>query len=458
MINSGSLHLRLLAAAAATIVLTLSIAAWALERTFYRHMEQKVAQELNIKLVELTSAFDLVGGAPILASTLSDPRFGQPFGGAYWRVRENGKSIMRSRSMWDGDLQEVEGGAIGPRGSEPRDALGPDSSGVYLLERNVSFGETQRRNFTLGVAIDHREIATLQESFRNDVLRALGLIGTLLFAGAWLQMSYGLRPLRNLRARLEAVRGGSSAKLTGRFPHEVAPLAEDLNFLIERQEATLTRARKHAGDLAHGLKTPLTILGAEARKLESAGSIEEAGVIREQIAVMQAHVERELARARVHGVTRAAGTLCDASRSVDRIFGLMARMPGGDTLVFDNQLSEHLRIRMDADDFGEVAGNLIDNARKHAAKRIGVSAVHQTGKIEIHFDDDGPGLSSSACQRLMKRGERGDENGEGSGLGLSIAGDILESYSTKLSYSISPKGGCRASFAIEGSDAPPPAE
>jgi signal transduction histidine kinase len=457
MIDTGSLFLRLLTAAALTIAMTLALAGWALDRTFYHHMERKVEQDLKLKMTELSTVFDFVDGNAVLTSDPSDPRYAKPYGGAYWRVMENGTAILRSRSLWDGDLKEVEGSARTTTG-EPRDAVGPDAGEVYLLERMVSFGEAQRRNFTLGVAIDHTEVDVLQKSFRNDVLQALLLIGTFLLLGAWAQMKYGLRPLHKLRSKLEAVRVGASTKLMGKFPQEVAPLAEDLNLLISRQEETLTRARKHAGDLAHGLKTPLTILSAEARKLEGAGQHDQAAVIREQIATMQAHVERELARARVHGVSRAAGTLCDASQSVDKIFRLMARMPGGDELVFDNQLPDHLRLRMDADDFGELAGNLIDNARKHAEKRIEVSAVNRNGKYTVCFDDDGPGLSADASQRLVQRGERGDERKEGSGIGLSIATDILETYGTALAYATSSLGGCRACFVIDGTISPPPAE
>jgi signal transduction histidine kinase len=457
MIDTGSLFLRLFAAAAMTIAVTLAVAGWALDRTFYHHMEQKVAQDLKLKMTELSTVFDYVDGNAMLTGDLSDPRYAKPYGGAYWRVVENGTAILRSRSLWDGDLKEVEGSTATSLG-EPRDAVGPDAGEVYLLERMVSFGEEQRRNFTLGVAIDHTEVAVLQQSFRNDILRALMLIGTFLLIGAWAQMKYGLRPLHKLRRKLEAVRVGASSKLMGSFPQEVAPLAEDLNLLISRQEETLTRARKHAGDLAHGLKTPLTILSAEARKLESAGQYDQATVIREQIAAMHAHVDRELARARVHGISRAAGTLCDASQSIDKIFRLMARMPGGSDLVFDNQLPDHLRLRMDPDDFGELAGNLIDNARKHAAKRVEVSAVNEGSKYTVCFDDDGPGLSAETSQRLMQRGERGDERKEGSGLGLSIATDILETYGTSLAYGTSPIGGCRASFVIDGTTSPPPAE
>jgi signal transduction histidine kinase len=462
MIDTGSVFLRLITAAAITIAVTLGVAGWALDRTFSHHIEKTIAQDLQLKMTELSSVFDVVDGAAVLTADLSDPRYAKPYGGAYWRVVENGAPIMRSRSLWDGELKEaVEVSTPSPQPAvlgQPRDVVGPDNSEVYLLERVVSFGEDQRRNFTLGVAIDHSAATALQQSFRKDVLQALLLIGTVLLLGSWLQMKYGLLPLRKLRSKLEAVRVGASPRLMGRFPQEVAPLAEDLNLLISRQEETLTRARKHAGDLAHGLKTPLTILSAEARKLESVGEHEQAAVMREQISAMQAHVERELARARVHGVSRAAGTLCDASQSIDRIFRLMARMPGGADLVFDNQLSDDLRLRMDADDFGELAGNLIDNARKHAAKRIEVSAVNQNGRFTICFDDDGPGLSAAISQRLIQRGERGDERKEGSGLGLSIATDILETYGTSLSYGTAPIGGCRASFIIAGTTSPPPAE
>jgi signal transduction histidine kinase len=158
------------------------------------------------------------------------------------------------------------------------------------------------------------------------------------------------------------------------------------------------RARERAGDLAHGLKTPLTILSVEARRLEESGNAASAVRLREQIEQMRAHVERQLVRARSHGATAAGGTLTDASGSLERLLGLMRRMPRSDKLERRNALPGGLRLRIDPEDFGEVVCNLLDNARQWARSRVTVSGVVEGDSVRIAVDDDGPGDSAGAAR------------------------------------------------------------
>jgi signal transduction histidine kinase len=166
---------------------------------------------------------------------------------------------------------------------------------------------------------------------------------------------------------------------------------------------------------------------------------------------MRHHVDRELARARTHGASAAGGSVTDVPATVDRLLGLMRRMPRADVLTYDHDLPAGLRLRMDPDDFGEIMGNLLDNARRWAAGRVAVRADLAQGRVTLHIDDDGPGIRP---EHPPARGHTGPPPGargdEGHGLGLAIVGDILGQYDTALSLGTSPQGGCRASFTLAG--------
>jgi signal transduction histidine kinase len=310
------------------------------------------------------------------------------------------------------------------------------------------------RRYRLTVALDHAEIEELGASFRNDVAVALGTMAAVLLLGAWFQTSFGLRPLRTMRAELVAIRSGVAKRLRGSFPEEVTPLVADLNLLLDRQEEMVARARKHAGDLAHGLKTPLTILTGEARRLDGAGLKQSAQMLREQVDLMRDHIERELTRARTHGVAVAGGTLTDVVQTAERLVGLMRRMPRGDAIAWDMKLDPGTRLFMDPADFGEVVGNILDNARKWARSRVTISAALIGGRAVIAVEDDGPGIEPGATSRILERGEQGHYDGRGSGLGMAIAGDVLAEYGAKLSIAQARPTGCVVSFEIRATAVP----
>lgn len=449
--QARSLRVRVLLLAALSIVTALTVAGFSLAFIFERHLEQRLAQELDIKIVELARAFSVDDqGVAAVGGLLSDPRYDTPYGGAYWQVSDAaGMPVLRSRSLWDDVVP------AGTAGAEPEETaverIGPGGATLYILERDVhreDGGKT--RAYRLQVAVDHAELEALRRSFAVDMGVAMAVLGALLLAGAWIQVGFGLRPLQALRDRLNAVHAGTAPRLTGEFPDEVAPLATDLNRLLDRQQDLVTKARERAGDLAHGLKTPLTLLSAEARRLDEAGLHAVAATLREQIALMRRHIERELARARTQGTPTAAGLHTDIALTVDRLLRLMSRMPRGEDLAWENAIPPEARCAMDADDFGEVLGNLLDNARKWAATRVVVSAAPGDGGLTISVTDDGPGPAEGMAEQLLRRGERSHEDREGSGLGLSIVADVLAAYGSTLALAHAPEGGCVASFVVPG--------
>lgn len=449
-----SLRLRVLAVAGATLLVTLSIAGLALAYIFENNIERTIEQDLDVEWNELAASFALdADGTPAVVRDLSDPRYRTPYGGAYWRIDENGVRVLQSRSLWDQTLTARDDVHFSPRGMAV-EQRGPNDTTVYVTTRAVALqGASGLRHFDLAVAVDTHDMELLRASFASDVAQSLLVIGLLLFAGAVLQVSFGLAPLAALRRQMAEIHAGRAKRLAGAFPDEVAPLVDDLNALLKRQEDLVQRARSRAGDLAHGLKTPLTILQRLERRCREKGDIEAATTLREQIDAMRNHVERELSRARTHGAVAAGGTLTDVRSTVDRLIGLFIRMPRGDEIDWRNAVPDGLRLRMDPDDFGEVMGNLLDNARKAAASVVRISAEVADGRTRILVDDDGPGVTPGRFATLLQRGHSEDTTAEGTGLGLGIVVDVLGEYDAQLSMEANDFGGARAVFAIDGVDA-----
>lgn len=436
-----SLRIRLLAVSAFTIVVTLVVAGLSLGTVFEHQVLKRVDQELQVRWDELAAAFVLdENGTPALARELTDPRYRQPYSGAYWQVVEAGAAPVTSRSLWDATLDTSDRSHRYGDG-ESFEIAGPNDADVYVLSRPVTIAG---RSFELDVGLDHGEVDALRAAFDRDMILILGPIAVVLMLGAWLQIRQSLDPLHDLERELKAVHAGTRARLGGAFPREVAPVVGDLNRLLDRQEQLVRKARDRAGALAHGLKTPLTILSGEARRLERRGEREAADKIRGQLDLIGRHVDRELARARTAGASAAAGAFTQAAPSVERLVRLMRHMPRGDALAFRNELPDDLVLRIDPDDFGEVVGNLLDNARKWADSTIVVRATRNGGTATVSIVDDGPGFADGT----RDRGVTGGAGVDGStGLGLGIVEDILSEYGVALR--VEPGGpGCVVAFDL----------
>lgn len=424
-----SLRLRLLVVAVASIVATLVVAWISLGAVFERQILKRVDQDLEVRWDELAAAVELgADGQPGLARELMDPRYHQPYSGAYWQIVENGKPAATSRSLWDVTLDTSDRSRT-YNDSGSFEVLGPNDADTYVLSRPVRL---DGRTFDLDVALDHEEVDALRAAFERDMLLILGPIALVLAVGAWFQIRQSLSPLRDLDRELKAVHDGAKPRLGGSFPSEVEPVVGDLNRLLDRQEQLVRRARDRAGALAHGLKTPLTILAGEARRLERRGDGEAAAKISAQLDLIGGHIERELARARTAGASAAAGAFAHAAATVDRLIRLMRHMPRGEAIDWRNELPDDLVIRIDPDDFGEVIGNLLDNARKWASERVVIRCERAGAEATITVLDDGPGFAGGAPDPHSDRGVSRTPGPGSSGLGLGIVHDILAEYGVAL--------------------------
>ena len=279
-------------------------------------------------------------------------------------------------------------------------------------------------------------------------LLLVAALGVFLLAAVAVQVQLGLRPLTRLGGRLNAMRGGRADRLAGRFPAEIQQLVDELNGLLAVREAMVADARARASDLAHGLKTPLSILAAESRRLAADGAGVSAAEIDAQIERMNRTVERELARARVRGRAGALAGGVALAEAVDRLLGAFARMTEGAGLSWEAAVPSDLTAAMDPADLDEVLGNLCDNARKWARGRIRITAVPLGDGLRLTVEDDGPGIPPAGRSAVLARGGRLDESAPGTGLGLTIVRDILDRYDGTLDLSESPLGGLRVALTL----------
>jgi signal transduction histidine kinase len=259
----------------------------------------------------------------------------------------------------------------------------------------------------------------------------------------------GLSPFALLRERLAAVREGRSARLEGEYPSEVAPLVDDLNRLLDERERRIARAMARAGDLAHGLKTPLAILVQEIDRAEAAGQPALAAALRAQVDRMRRQIETHLAQARV-AAAAAAASVAALDDVVAGLIRTMQRLYGDRGLTLAAHVPSGLRVRVPAEDVEEMLGNLLDNACKWARTQVSVSAAVDAATIVVDVDDDGVGIEPAMRERVIGRGVRADETAPGSGLGLAIVRDLAEAYGGSIVLDRSPGGGVRARLRLPG--------
>ncbi len=420
-----------------------------------RHIERRVVYELRGYLDQLTGRFDIDEGKPDIRADLADPRFDRPYSGLYWQVSEKGEARIRSRSLWD-QILPLTGEALEDFNDNAFQIPGPHQQTLIAVSRRVTLGHppsSPERMFDLVVAIDRGEIDQVTEDYAIET--AAFLIALVLFLGVagWVQVTVGLRPLDGLRQMIFAVRGGRADRLSGAFPDEVIPLVEEVNALIDAQSQTIERARARAGDLAHGLKTPLAVIASETRLMRENGDTASADIIDAEVEGMSRFIERQLARARITSLQR-HGRRIDLDTLIKRLVRTMKRLPRGDEVFWDVNLGPGLGIALQTEDADEIFGNILDNARKFATSNVEITATFDAGFVNVRVADDGPGVPPSRREAVLLRGLRLDETVQGSGLGLSIVDDLVSSYRGRIKLDETPGGGLTIDLQLPSSEEP----
>jgi signal transduction histidine kinase len=275
---------------------------------------------------------------------------------------------------------------------------------------------------------------------------SLAVAAVSMVLGFW-QVRKGLSSLDELRARLSDVREGLDGRVDGHYPSEVQPLVDDLNALLEHRDQAVARALAKAGDLAHGLKTPLAVLSREAERVDTTGHPELAAAIAHQVERMRRQVDYHLAQARA-AAGRAPGARCVVLDSVDGLVRTLARLHADRGLAIDVRVARGHVVRAQREDVDEMLGNLLDNACKWARRDVRVQSTENGDAVEILVEDDGPGVEESMRASVLRRGVRADEQAPGSGLGLAIVRDLAELYGGSIALDRAAAGGVRARLRL----------
>lgn len=427
----NSLRARLILGAAGFIAAALVLAWLGLALLFERHVKYRIDAELDAHLEQLIAGFDRdASGQLAVVREPADSRFEKPLSGLYWAVRLDSGQEQRSRSLWDGAIALPDD--VGLNASSAHHTVaGPNKQQLYLIQRHVELpARLGRETARFAVALDKAEVDAAVWQFASALAPLLAVLGLLLTAAAWMQVTIGLRPLASVKSKIEAIRTGLARRLGTHFPSEVQPLAREIDHLLDARDKQIEIARQRAADLAHGLKTPLQVLAGGVTRLRNAGEGALAGDLESAAVMMQRHIDRQLARARLQ--TSNSGASANVRETVERVVRVLKHTPKGLSLEWPLQIPAHLKARIHPDDLSEALGGLVENAARFANSMVEITAAQDGGGICISVCDDGPGIPAEKFDEALKRGTRLDTAGGGSGLGLAITADIAEAWGGTL--------------------------
>ncbi len=436
-----SLWFRLSAAAALFVSLALIFVWFSLSRLFENHVMAQYERELVSVIDTLAANLDSGGSGLKLASEPADPRFSIPAGGRYWQVWLKGAPLLRSRSLWDTEIKYSEQ----QEGYDHLTAIpGPSGAPILALSQKLSIeASNEALDVIVTAAADKADLDAALARFSQSLVTMLALTAILLLSALGLQVFFGLRPLEELRDAVARVRTGDASRIDDTGPSEVRPLVSEINTLLLGERAAVERAKARASDLAHGLKTPLTILGQIGETLTGEHQAEAAEQILDQVSTIRSRIDRQLALSRISATGKES---VEAKGIVDKLLNAMRQMPSPQPITWQAAVPPRLAVAVDTSDFAEAVGNVLDNARLHAKSDIRVTGAEDGTILCLTVEDDGTGIEASDYGRVLARGQRLDESSEGTGLGLAITSDILRAYGGALSLDRAAIGGLKVTM------------
>jgi signal transduction histidine kinase len=456
--RANSLALRLFFSAATWTVIILVVTAILLSSLYRGGVERAFDRRLGVYLRTLVADVATPDEASDkFPQSLGEPLFELPLSGWYWQVTRLDTArpeVRSSRSLWDSTLPHLEDAGVSPGAGGTRQGYiqGPEDQPLRAVERIIDLGDEGR--FLVAVAGDASEIDEETRSFDRALLITFALLGFVLLLITTFQVRFGLLPLNRISQGLAAIRSGSAERLEGSFPIEVAPLARETNALIDANREIVMRARTHVGNLAHALKTPLSVMMNEASAHPEDPL---ASKIREQADIMRDQVTRHLERARLAARVAVLGTVTEVRPVITSLARTMEKIHHDRGIAIELDAPEAARFRGEQQDLEEMIGNLVDNACKWAQSRVAVEtfverpdASGDRRVVRIVVDDDGPGLTPQQREQVARRGRRLDETKPGSGLGLSIVVELATLYGGALTLGTAPIGGLRAELVLPG--------
>ena len=420
--RGGSLTRRMIGVAAIWIGVLLLIGGYALDRVLSRSIVDNFDQQLEYVLNAMIAASEIgPDGEVRFTRPPADQRFLEPYSGAYFQISGKGQETFPSRSLWDrrlaadGGHQDIE--------LHKRDSFEFEGEPLRILERDVVLPGSKVR-WRFQVAQSRDAIDGQIRELRTTLVRSFAALGLGLLMLAALQAFYGLWPLRRVRREVVAIRSGTQTRIAENFPREINPLVDEINELLAHSEAQAEEARRHAGNLAHALKTPLTVINNAA----TAHSDDLDQTVIREASVMRRQVDHHLARARAIGrraSAQARATVWTSVQAVERAVTTLY-----ENVTIDVAGDRNGQVRVERQDLDEMLGNLVENAAKYGNGRVFVTVESpEGGNVAVLIEDDGPGIPADQRAELFTRGTRLDTTGKpGTGLGLAIVRDVAEIY------------------------------
>ncbi|WFU58981.1 sensor histidine kinase [Bradyrhizobium pachyrhizi] len=450
--GGSSLATRLFVSATAWVVVILAITGVILSSVYRDATERAFDRRLNLYLRTLIAEVATPDEpADRQFQSLGEPLFDLPLSGWYWQITrtdtEKGET-RASRSLWDKKLPKLEehGAELTAAGVRLGYVDGPEGQSLRVVERPVDLGADGK--FLVSVAGDATEIFDETRSFDYYLGGTFAALGVVLLLTTVFQVRYGLAPLKRISDAIADIRSGRAERLEGRFPVEIAPLARETNALIDANREIVERSRTHVGNLAHAIKTPLSVIVNEAAA-HAADPF--ASKVLEQADLMRDQVAHHLERARIAARATIVSTITDVAPVIEALRRTMEKIHRDRDLSIEAKADPAARFRGERQDLEEMVGNLVDNACKWAASQVSVEVTvvspEASGagpRLRIVVDDDGRGLSEAERAQVSRRGQRLDESKPGSGLGLSIVTDLAGLYGGNLALNNAPIGGLRA--------------
>lgn len=438
-----SLKARLIVVAALWVVAGVTVAGFLLSATFKNFLIEQFYHEIHEHLDEFEGLMEIDENGKIgLQRVLSDPRFSIPLSGFYWEIQKDNAIVARSNSL-EGPMLKVpvDGGADAQ--VHMHNIAGP--TGPLLIAERLRWFTGDKEPIRIIVGIDKRHLDRELGEFNVVLLWSLGFFSLSMIAVAILLLLFAMAPIGKLRKAFANYHAGATPNMRGQFPEEVQPLIDDLNSLLASSSEQMQRARAQAGNIAHGLKTPLAILVDEAHRLSAKGDSQAAAVVLDQCRRMQSQIDYQIARARAAASRARPGTASSLTTTARAVVSALERLHVERGLRIENKIPADIMVACETQDLNEMLANLIDNACKFAKSHIVLRLEEDApnGFVRVVIEDDGPGLPPEAWSVVFNIGEQWDTRKNGSGLGLPIVRDLVHLYGGEIRLNQSELGGLK---------------
>ncbi|WP_114784710.1 ATP-binding protein [Vibrio tetraodonis] len=432
-----SLKSRLVLAAVVWLTAMIIAAGVMMPSQVYLYMQEDTKQQLSIYMDEIAAALEAdEKGNLKLTSPLSDPRFTRPYSGFYWSAKTD-NALLRSRSLWDKNLTI----------KDEHDLLGARDEKLIYIQSTLYYPDYSGP-IEVTIGTDQQPITDTVRNLMSQLWFILALLYIGILALIIIQVQWSLSPLNKMHKELSQLRMGKKTQLDQEYPKEVAPVVSDLNALVFHYQELLERARHHAGNLSHALKTPLSVLKNEISTKDSATQEQ----LRPPIDQIQNQIDYHLGRARMAGAKNILSVSANPSERVDAISMAFDKVYAERGISLINELDSSISVAVEKTDLDEMLGNLIENAYKWSSSIIRIHSLLQKDSpetIDIMIEDDGIGIPEQKLATVIKRGVRLDETMPGTGLGLNIVCEMAHSYRGKLTLSRSALGGLKVILSLK---------